>query len=340
MQHQHLHLPIYYMAQIKQQLDFWQLDSHQWLKQNHIQPSQLTNFEETIDYQTYVALITSAIEMSNNAALGLYIGERIGLTSHGMLGFALLNSSSIREAMTVLQEYINTRTPFISIELVENPQEFKIIFIENMTFDEVKQTFLEAVFVTFINILTQLTFGALTLSQVHFNFAKPHYAKKYTEFFSCPVDFQQHSNQIIFPTALLNIQLKLADPISLQQARHLCDAELAKMQTNKQNPKLSMRIKQMMLGEVGHFPSLDKTASRLHMTPRTLHRHLINEGTSYHLIVKEVAQTIASQYLSNTSMTVAEIALLLGYIDVANFRRAFKKWTGTTPHEFRKNNVD
>lgn len=339
MRHQKINLPIYYMAQIKEQLDFWQLDSNAWLGQNHITANQLTNFEESIDYETYTALITSAIELSNNEALGLYIGERIGLTSHGMLGFALLNCSSIREAIAISQEFINTRTPFISIEILESAEDINIIFNELMPFEEVKQTFLEAVFVTFNNILSQLTFGTLALSKVQFNFAKPHHSRTYCQFFDCPVEFHQHKNQIVFPISMLNIPLKLSDPISLKQARQLCEAELAKMARKNQNPSFSIRLKEMMLSSVGHFPTLEKISARLHMSPRTLHRHLKNEGTSYNIILKKVSQTIATQYLTNTKMTVAEIGFLLGYIDVANFRRAFKAWTGKTPSQYRQNNT-
>jgi AraC-like DNA-binding protein len=331
-------LPIYYMAQIKEQLDFWQLDSESWLRQNNITAAQLTNFEQTIDYKQYVALINSAIKLSNNAALGLYFGERIGLTSHGMLGFALLNCSSIREAMSIVQDYVNTRTPFISIEIAETQQECRIIFNELMSFEEIKSSFLEAVFVTFNNILSQLTLNALQFSAIHFNFAKPHYAKKYAEFFPCPVEFYQAKNEIIFPAEMLNIQLKLANPLSLKQARQLCEKELAAMASQNQSPNLSHRIKEMLLASVGHFPTLEKTANRLHMSPRTLHRHLTSEGTSYREILENVTQTVAAQYLTQTQMTVEEISLLLGYVDVANFRRAFKRWTKMPPSEYRRHN--
>jgi AraC-like DNA-binding protein len=330
-------LPIYYMAQIKEQLDFWQLDSETWLRQNNITVAQLTNFEQTIDYNQYVALINSAINLSNNPALGLYFGERIGLTSHGMLGFALLNSGSVREAMSIVQEFVNTRTPFISIEIAETPQACRIIFNELTSFEEIKTTFLEAVFVTFNNIMSQLTLNALQFSAVHFNYAEPLYADKYTDFFRCPVAFYQAKHEIIFPADMLNIQLKLANPLSLKQARQVCEKELAAMTSQHQTANLSHRIKEMLLGSVGHFPSLEKTANRLHMSPRTLHRHLLSEGSSYREILENVTQTIAAQYLLQTQLTVEEISRLLGYIDVANFRRAFKRWTGMPPNEFRKN---
>lgn len=328
-------LPIYYLAQIKEQLDFWQLDSSLWLKQNNITRDKLTSFEHTIDFETYQALILSAISLSKNDALGLYIGERIGLTSHGMLGFALLNSSSIKEAMVIVQEYINTRTPFISIELVETADDFRIIFKELMPFDSVKNTFLEAVFVTFNNILSQLTFSALKLSSVHFSYVKPHYANKYSEFFDCPIEFHQTKSEIRFSSSMLNIPLRLSDPVSLQQARQLCDAELSKMTKNNLAPSVAIKVKEMLLESVGHFPTLERTASRLHITPRTLHRHLKNEGTSYRQLLENVSHTIATQQLINSNMTVEDLSLLLGYIDVANFRRAFKRWTGKTPSDYR-----
>jgi AraC-like DNA-binding protein len=338
MHNQTFYLPIYYMAQIKEQLDFWQLDSAAWLQHNHITANQLTSFEETIDFTTYEALIRSAIALSKNDALGLYIGERIGLTSHGLLGFALLNCSSIKEAITIAQDYINTRTPFISIEIVETSEDFIIIFNEIMSFETVKNTFLEAVFVTFHNILSQLTFDALKLSAVHLNYAKPHYSKLYSKFFDCPVKFHQTKNEMRFAASMLNIPLRLSDPISLKQARQLCDAELTKMANNNITANLSIRVKEILLNSVGHFPTLKKTATRLHMTPRTLHRHLKREGACYSLLLENVSHTIATQQLINTNITVAEISLLLGYIDVANFRRAFKRWTGMTPSDYRTNN--
>ncbi|WP_293750878.1 AraC family transcriptional regulator [uncultured Paraglaciecola sp.] len=337
MHNQPLKLPIYYMAQIKEQLDFWQKDSNVWLQQNHLTANQLANSEETINFATYESLILSAITMAENDALGLYIGERIGITSHGMLGFALLNCSSIREAMAMVQEYINTRTPFISIEIAETTEDFKIIFKEIMPFETIKRTFLEAMFVTFHNILSQLTFSALKISSVHFNYASPHYADQYSNFFDCPIEFNQTKNEMHFAAKMLNIPLRLADPISLKQARQLCDAELAKM-ANNFSPKLSHRVREMLLNSVGHFPTLEKTAFRFHVGPRTLHRHLKSEGTSYRQILENVSHTIASQQLTNTSITVEEISLLLGYIDVANFRRAFKRWTGMTPSDYRTNN--
>jgi AraC-like DNA-binding protein len=328
-------MPIYYMAQIKEQLDYWQLDSEAWLSENKISHEQLLNFEETISYSTYESLITSAIELSKNDSLGLYVGERIGLTSHGMLGYAMLNSGTIREAIEIFQAFINTRTPFILIETIEASRTFSITFKEIKTLEKVRRTFLEALLVTFYNVLGQISFGTLAINSVSFKFSKPHYANKYSEFFDCPITFNQQQNEIKLPCDVLDTPLKLSNPASLRQARQLCELELAKMANENQNPSLAIRIKEMLITSAGNFPSLEKTAARLHMTPRTLHRHLKKEDSSYKLILENVTENIASEYLRSSSLTIQDISLLLGYIDVANFRRAFKRWTGMTPSEFR-----
>ena len=75
------------------------------------------------------------------------------------------------------------------------------------------------------------------------------------------------------------------------------------------------------------------------MTSRTLHRRLIDEHSSYREILEEVKQSLAISYLSNTSMTVKEIAYFLGYDDDRNFSRAFRRWRGMSPSQFRSSPV-
>lgn len=72
------------------------------------------------------------------------------------------------------------------------------------------------------------------------------------------------------------------------------------------------------------------------MEPRTLRRRLEAQGTSYREILAGVRQGLAIEYLRKTRMTTEDIASRLGYSDAANFRHAFLRWTGKTPHEYRR----
>lgn len=72
------------------------------------------------------------------------------------------------------------------------------------------------------------------------------------------------------------------------------------------------------------------------MTPRTLHRRLVDEGTSYRELVEAVRHTLAVEHLKSARFSVNEVAFRLGYTDIANFRRAFKRWEGVPPSTYRE----
>lgn len=84
--------------------------------------------------------------------------------------------------------------------------------------------------------------------------------------------------------------------------------------------------------------SLDRVAASLDLHSRALQRMLQNEGTSYGELLKQVRQSIAEQHLSNRKMSITDLALNLGYVEVSVFSRHFKKWTGSSPREWQKEN--
>jgi AraC-like DNA-binding protein len=85
----------------------------------------------------------------------------------------------------------------------------------------------------------------------------------------------------------------------------------------------------------GH-PNLEQVAAELKVSPRTLQRHLSHHGISHSQLVDQVRQEYASNWLHRSPMSVGEIAQRLGYSDAGSFTRAFERWTGVSPREFRK----
>ena len=94
----------------------------------------------------------------------------------------------------------------------------------------------------------------------------------------------------------------------------------------------------MAAARVSGFPSLAVTARLFHMTPRTLHRRLQQEGSSFQDILEQIRHTLALEHLKANRLSIQEIAYALGYTDIANFRRAFKRWQGMPPSEYRNRN--
>ena len=96
------------------------------------------------------------------------------------------------------------------------------------------------------------------------------------------------------------------------------------------------RVNRHLLSTPGEFPKLDAVARRLCLGARTLRRRLQELDTGYQQILDEVKRELAIEYLRTTHLTVQEIAEVLGYSEVTNFRRAFLRWAEVSPYQYRK----
>ena len=96
-----------------------------------------------------------------------------------------------------------------------------------------------------------------------------------------------------------------------------------------------MRVGALLEDATADFPDLEAAASRLHVSSRTLKRRLARRGTTYQHLLDQTRKARATALLRDTRVPIAQIAATLGYRDPATFTRAFRKWTGRSPSEFR-----
>jgi AraC-like DNA-binding protein len=326
-------LPVFYLNQVYQQLRLWECNVDIWLAHNGLMLEQLQDPHFQVRFDDYQRLITSAIHLSARPDLGLHVGSRIGINTHGMMGFAILNSSTLKQAVDTLKQFINTRTPLVNVNTHETASNMVITLQAIQPLGVIQQPFMDALLVTIANLLQQTTPLSPAISQVNLGFAAPAYWQQYSALLKVPVHFNQASTQLILTQASLNQRLDMADPSSFVQAKQWCINELKQLDLQQ---SLSDKLYQYLLQSPMPLPSLSDTATHFNMTPRTLHRHLTQQQTSYKNIVASVNHHIAKQYLSQSSGSIKLLAYQLGYVDVANFRRAFKRWQGTTPSEYRQ----
>jgi AraC-like DNA-binding protein len=111
------------------------------------------------------------------------------------------------------------------------------------------------------------------------------------------------------------------------------DAELRQQHADDGlKPQVKTILKKLL---AGHRPRLEDVARELGTSPRTLQRRLLDEGMSFHSLVEEARRELAKHYLLQSSLELNETAYLLGYEDPNSFIRAFNKWEGTSPGEWR-----
>ncbi|PPA05788.1 AraC family transcriptional regulator [Pseudomonas sp. MWU12-2312b] len=330
---QDFNLPVQYLRQVAEQLSAMGGDVTAWLARSHLSEMQLNAPTFNPDFDVFSGLIQDALDSSGEAAFGLLLGERLVVNTHGILGYAAMQSGSIREALQLVERYLSLRTTLVSISQHLDGELEHIVFTPSYQLGDIERTVLEAVILAVKNIFDAITLGAYTLSGVSFPFTRPDYAELAKDFFRCTVTYDADWAGFTLPATLLDLPLKMADPASFREAELICKRELDKI---KQTVSMSARVRRVMLEKQHGFPSLNVTARLFHLTPRTLHRRLLEEHTSFKEILEEVRHTLAVEHLKNGSMCIEEIAYTLGYTDMANFRRAFKRWESMPPSLYRE----
>ncbi len=277
-------------------------------------------------------LVLDAMEATREPAFGLLVGERLLVNSHGILGYAAMNSGTLGQAIHLLEDYIQIRTRLVSTRHEAVGEEVRFMFDETIPLGEVRRPVLEAIILTFKNLFDYITAGASQISYVSFPFAAPEYAQLAAQLFRCEVRYAQPWSGVSFPRNTIDAPLAMANPATLRETLLICQKELEKID---QQQSWRMKLRRVLLESQASFPSLNVAARLFNLTPRTLHRRLIEEGTSYSEVLDEVRHMLAVEHLKAGNLSFQEIAYALGYTDLSNFRRAFKRWESVTPTQYR-----
>lgn len=324
-------LPAHYVHQISDQVTRMGARLPEWFTQG-IKPGVNGEIEvQDLSFESFKRLLREAIALTREPAFGLLLGERLLINSHGVLGYAAANSQTLQQAVDVMEQYMLLRTSLLAVRQVTEGDHLRLEFIEPQPLEDLRAPVLEAVVLTVKNLIDYITLGTCRVSRAVFPFEAPAHAPLARDLFKCEVLHGASWAGLELPLAQLTQPLKTGNPQAWQEAVARCDDELAKL---RRQQSLSATVRQLMLGKQGGFPSLQVTARLLNITPRTLHRRLQEEGTSYRDILEDIRHTLAVEHLRAGRLTIQEIAFMLGYDDQANFRRAFKRWEGVPPSAY------
>jgi AraC-like DNA-binding protein len=162
--------------------------------------------------------------------------------------------------------------------------------------------------------------------------AEPPCAEQFTEYFRAPVEFEAGRDALLLPTEALQAPLPTANLEIAHASEKVIQGYLAGLDRTEIAVQVTARLVELL-------PSGDASeqavADALHMSLRSLQRKLKAEGTSYKALLDSTRRDLAVQYVRSSRMSINEITYLLGFSEPGNFSRAFKRWTGTSPSQFR-----
>jgi len=174
----------------------------------------------------------------------------------------------------------------------------------------------------------------IPIRRAQFSYAAPPHSAEYRLMYSTTLSFQAPHTAIVFDAAYLALPIVQNERTVKEFLRSAPENILLKY---KNGSSLGARIRRRLRQSLpGALPEFEAVAAEINMTPATLRRRLHEEGTFYQSIKDELRRDLAIGYLSHSKRSAMDIGLELGFSERSAFHRAFKKWTGASPGEFRR----
>jgi len=273
------------------------------------------------------AVVARVVELTKEPALAFHYGAAMKLSSHGFLGFAAMTAGTLREALDLAVTFASTRTSAIGLQLYVEGDLASLVIEERAPLGGVREFLVISLFVGLSMIGQSLT-GTITDGFAECAFAMPSYVAGYP--FADRLRFDRPAHRLVFPASTLDRRVASADAQAMRLARGQLERELAAV-TEAGVPG---QIRAALASQAD--ASVVEVAAQLNMSARTLKRRLAERATTFSAIRDDVRLQRALLLLDDRRRTIGEIATQLGYTELPNFTRAFRKWTGMTPHAYRE----
>ncbi len=174
----------------------------------------------------------------------------------------------------------------------------------------------------------------IPILRTEFSYAEPAHRAEYRLMYCAQLSFNRPHTALVFESGCLDLPVVQNDRSIKEFLRTAPENILLKYKNSSSlSAKVRRRLRQCLPGEV---PDFERLAGELNMTAATVRRRLQEEGASYQSIKDQLRRDLAISYLSHSTRSVMEIALELGFSERSAFHRAFRKWTGASPGEFRR----
>ncbi len=265
--------------------------------------------------------------------LGLLTGRSYRLSNFGIWGFAMLSSPTLLAASNIGLRYLGLTYVFHDLVLEEHGEEIHLLLVPHALPQELRAFVLERDLAAMLHILRELLGQEPSLLRVELTLPEPDDASLYHNELGVLPHFGQATNRAVFTRHLLELPLAGANPQAAQICEEQCQRLLAK---RSQLSGLAGRVRSLLVEHPGQLPGMEQVAARLHLTTRTLRRHLDAEGHTFRQILEEVRKTLAEEMLATGGLTLEEISERLGYGEASNFFHAFARWNGVTPRQFQR----
>ncbi|UIF86247.1 AraC family transcriptional regulator [Cupriavidus sp. UYPR2.512] len=281
----------------------------------------------------YLALLDWLEQVTGDPDVGLRAGAAFAPRHYAEMGYVVLTTPTVRDAILQGIRYEVLANDIGGTRLIETPQAACMTW--EARHGPLTRHAHELHMATWVVFARWLIGAQHVATQVEFPHPAPADTRRHAEVFGCPVVFNAARHAMHIERALLDLPSLQADAGMQAQMTRIADTQLQQMVPAGADALAQARAYISGRLPQGELPIAD-VAAHLRMPVRTLQRRLQAQGISYSQLVDNVRRALAEQYLADPGISLAQCAMRLGYSEQSAFTHAFKRWTGETPHGWRR----
>lgn len=313
------------------------LDANSLFQDAGVNPAALGEPQARIPLARSRALWQAAVTATNDPALGLAVARQIRQTTFSALGYAVLASTTLEDALRRIVRYFRVVSDAAELRLDECPTTFRLQISPLPGPTQPAEESIDAMLAVLANTCRALSGKTFKPSGACLRRARPPNIEPYIRTFGDAVQFGAAETALYVDKPLAQQALPYGND---EIARHN-DVLLQKLLSSYAPETLVSRLRSVLIPQLSTGAvSQDWAARALHMSSRNLQRHLQHEKTTFREVLDELRRDLAMEHMHNPCYRISEVAWLLGFGDSGSFSRSFRRWTGTSPREWRAKQKD
>lgn len=301
------------------------------LREAGISPDALHDNNQRIPLSAMNRLWRAVDAVTGDECFGLRVAEYCQPTDfHGLL-FAMQSSNTIVEALERAVRFSHIVTTSANLDLQRGERHCKL-FYRPLPGTQTEQVATEAHIASAVRFTRQSWSELDFITAVELVRPRPANPQRWEALLGCPVRFAAPCNAIEYAVEPLGRALRTGNSELASSLDQVLLTYLQRVQrSNLPEQVRSAIVRQLPHGEVQQ----GSVATELGMSVRNLHRHLLKHATSFKELVDDTRRQLAFDYLRQSHCSVNEVCYRLGFNEPSSFNRAFRRWTGTTPGQWR-----
>jgi len=305
-----------------------------WFQDSGLDITQIQQTQSVVRFSQLCDVVRQAISTYQQPDLGLKLGSSEGLISMGILGFAMQSCKTVADALEIALRYHRISGSVLNIDFKIQGDVCELEVTESHPCLDLKAFFYDELFSSIITCLNAMLGDHNDVISLELSYLPSEYQQQYIDIFGCPIQFNRDKNIMRFKTSMLQRSLKNYSPINYATAIQICEQALKEI--DQLNQVGYVHLLDHLIEQ--HLPErfeMQQAAEHLRISERHLRRQLLLEGLSFQQIRQNVLKRKAKQLLEK-NLSMSEISLQLGFSELREFRRAFKRWTEQAPSIYKQ----